>query len=76
MRNSDMPSSAQTDQSFVVVDVDYFRTKAQQCFRMASSTVDPDRRATLVSLGNDYDCKASSLAMSEEEDRWEHRKPS
>jgi hypothetical protein len=76
MRNSDMPSSPQTDRDFVVVDVDYFRTKAQQCFRMASSTVDPGRRATLVSLGNDYDCKASALATSEEEGRRERSKPS
>jgi hypothetical protein len=66
MRNSGMPSSPQTDQDFVVVDVDYFRTKAQQCFRLANATGDPDRRATLVSLGNDYDYKATALAVSEE----------
>jgi hypothetical protein len=65
MRNDSLPSSPQTDQDFVVVDVDYFRTKAQQCFRMANSTGDPDRRATLLSLGNDYDYKATALAISE-----------
>jgi len=68
MRNIGMPSSPQTDQDFVVVDVDYFRTKAQQCFRMADATGDPDQRATLVSLGNDYDDKATTLAVSEEDD--------
>jgi hypothetical protein len=66
MRNDSMPSSPQIDQDFVVVDVDYFRTKAQQCFRMANATGDPDRRAMLVSLGNDYGYKAVALATSGE----------